>query len=1018
MTVLTPLPGMGQAVFDRTVARTKADGSKESWLDVAERMAYGNLLLDRRQARGSVLAEYVEMRNAIASGTLLMSGRHQQHGDSEQHHKPAELHTNCLRYSTLVPTIEYGVAQLGDLVGKRVTIRARDGIWREAIVRSFGRQQINKISFSATNGSVSKSAPLEVFATPNHRWFLEDGTTTSRLQVGDVIGEVPSPNSVDNEAVVHGLVFGDGGSHKARQNADYPLASQGRSYCSIRLCGQRKREYLQYFDNYTVKYPPHAEGDPVVYVGRKNYKDLPFTTDPEYIAGFIHGWWLADGRKNERNATTIYSTRKDAVDWLVAHCAYAGYVCVSLRVMERKPGDGSYANGKPLYVVRLSKNAKRRVRSIEYVGEEDVYCVTEPVTGGFVLANGLLTGNCSTAAASFMSLMLLLSGCGVGRSYDDAMMTVNWNFMPNLTCVLSRAHPDYTGVFPTLEEVGGAEDKIYVRVEDSREGWARSLEILEGLTFERNFANEHLVLDFSDVRPKDAPIRGMQNRPASGPVPLMYAFLEAKKVKGKHMHAWEQNMRIDHAFAACVAVGGVRRAARIAIKHWRDNDILEFIDIKTHGGLWSANNSVGVDAEFWEDVKREDSWAQRVFNATTYAAYEHGTGEPGFLNIDRLNFVRGQDGFTDGDYVGNERYEVTKPGKRVLAAAAAAARKLKYPVIVNPCSEISLSVLGGYCTLASCAPYFADTLEQATRAFELAARALVRVNLMPALYHREVARTNRIGVGFTGIFEFAWKFWQLSFRDLIADYDMLMSNGPEGARAYPFWEWMASARVATEAAADELSDALGVVRPHSVTMVAPTGTISKVFGLTEGAHLPAFREYLRWVQFQHGDPLIEEYRAKGYLVMDDVPAGTSDSYRDVSLVGFPTRMLIRTLGIPDEQFVTASEATMEEQFQWLTLLEKYWLGPRGNQVSYTMKYVRGQLSYQHYVALVSKWMPKVRCVSVLPTDAWETTVEKYGYAPEEPITADAYARIESNIQRATEVVTHDELQCASGACPI
>jgi hypothetical protein len=37
----------------------------------------------------------------------------------------------------------------------------------------------------------------------------------------------------------------------------------------------------------------------------------------------------------------------------------------------------------------------------------------------------------------------------------------------------------------------------------------------------------------------------------------------------------------------------------------------------------------------------------------------------------------------------------------------------------------------------------------------------------------------------------------------------------------------------------------------------PAGTTSKLFGLTEGAHLPSMREYLRWVQFRNGDPLIE-----------------------------------------------------------------------------------------------------------------------------------------------------------------
>ena len=56
----------------------------------------------------------------------------------------------------------------------------------------------------------------------------------------------------------------------------------------------------------------------------------------------------------------------------------------------------------------------------------------------------------------------------------------------------------------------------------------------------------------------------------------------------------------------------------------------------------------------------------------------------------------------------------------------------------------------------------------------------------------------------------------------------------------------------------------------------PAGTTSKLFGLTEGAHLPARRQYLRWVQFKGArdgatgvwrtgsDPLLVDYEARGY----------------------------------------------------------------------------------------------------------------------------------------------------------
>src|SRR5271166_6354558 len=85
-------------------------------------------------------------------------------------------------------------------------------------------------------------------------------------------------------------------------------------------------------------------------------------------------------------------------------------------------------------------------------------------------------------------------------------------------------------------------------------------------------------------------------------------------------------MVVDHALAECVLVGGARRAARMSTKFWSDPTVLEFITVKRplefigktveeilairsgsanapQGFLYSSNNSVTVDAEFWRLVK-------------------------------------------------------------------------------------------------------------------------------------------------------------------------------------------------------------------------------------------------------------------------------------------------------------------------------------------------------------------------------------------------------------------------------
>lgn len=666
-----------------------------------------------------------------------------------------------------------------------------------------------------------------------------------------------------------------------------------------------------------------------------------------------------------------------------------------------------------------------------------------------------MLANCSTAAASFIKFYLLLNGSGVGRSYDDALMVVDWDFMPELVCALDADHPDYEDRFMTPDEAIRRLRKegrtiTYYLVPDSREGWAKAVEIMERMAFERTHKDSVLLLDFSKVRPKGSPIGGMQNRPASGPIPLMDALLACHAVKGQGMEPWEQAMRIDHELAACVAVGGARRAARIAIKNWRDPGIFKFIDIKEQGGLWSANNSIAVDAEFWSAVESayaklasdefavrltdDEMQALRVFEAATKAQYEHGTGEPGFINIDRLNTnEEGLERYADGKFTHGFKYRVDPMTEQVLLKKVyEGLLRSRYKFVVNPCGEVVLLATGGYCVIADVVPFFADDLDQARDAFLAATRALIRTNRMQSLYQKEVERTNRIGVGMTGIQEFAWKFFGLTFRDLIADFDLLINipdhcdvcglaecsycrpfGEAEEPKAWKFWRWLRETRKAVEAEADRYSDELGVTRPHTVTTIKPAGTTSKLFLLTEGAHLPARTEFLRWVQFQKGDPLIAEYEAKGY------PTQEVEQYPDVVMVGFPTQPMICRLGIPRERLVTASEATMEEQYKWVQLLEKFWLGPRGNQISYTLKYDREAVSLGEYRDIIRKNQPHVRAISVMPASDWRKTKEVYGYVPEEPISLEEFQAIEARIaERAEETISLEDLRCEAGACPL
>lgn len=944
--------------------------------------------------------------------------------------------------------------------------------------------------------------------------------------------------------------------------------------------------------------------------------------------------------------------------------------------------------------------------------------------------------NCSTAMASFLEFWLLMKGSGVSRLYDADMCRVNWDNMPNTRFVLEGpdqwdmgGHPDYQDWIENARDArhkydSESEDVRWFTVEDSAEGWVKVVEVLETAAWQCKHKDKLFIFDFSQVRAKGTPIKGQQNRPASGPVPLIQALLQVAGIKGAGMRPWKQAMFVDHYLAACVAVGGVRRAARLAAKTWRDRDVFEFIDIKRGGFLRTANNSVVLDEEFWEHAKSpKPSHARRVFEAMLSSGYFDGTGEPGFVNAhliswdstgvsdlhidtlfgkevaDRLSmhprtmemlgytlevakkkrypFLPNpcQPGFatvltpegirtfddidvgsviwsgkrwtkvinkvatgtkpvyryrtTAGAFVGTENHRVVEKGVKIEVAHAkgidacrgelpsaddvldlqdvmdgwvlgdgsvhAASNNLVYlcvgrgdgciheelgalvtrprdgikpgvwevsttvtseelpltydrqvptrflqggstkirgflrglyaangsvcggrvtlkaasfhvicavqemlssigiqsyyttnrahpvtfsngtymckesydlnitgqhrelfrqligfvhagkqerldeairvttkhpkptstfaiksrellgdfPVyditveadehtywtggtLVSNCGEIVLACWGAYCVIADICLANAQDRQEVVEAGREMAKFLVRANQMPTLYAAEVKRTNRIGVSLTGIHEFAYTQFGHTWNDLVNENSAI-------------WGFLDNVRQEIQDAAYEYSDQLGVTRPHTLTTIKPSGTVGKVMNCTEGAHLPAYGHYLRWVQYSIGSADLLDLQARGYPVKD-----VSASYPGHVVVGFPTELPIGKLMGTD--LVVAGDATPEEQYKWLQNIEKFWLGARGNQVSYTLKYNPKKVPFEQFTWMMLEYQSTVRCCSVMAQD---DDYSAYAYVPEERINATQYAELMSKIDSVqVEAYDEDALSCAGGACPI
>jgi hypothetical protein len=263
----------------------------------------------------------------------------------------------------------------------------------------------------------------------------------------------------------------------------------------------------------------------------------------------------------------------------------------------------------------------------------------------------------------------------------------------------------------------------------------------------------------------------------------------------------------------------------------------------------------------------------------------------------------------------------------------------------------------------------------------------------------------------------------VGFKDLVdPDFEQLERvNDPEQnwfnatgnrdprVRAAKFWRTLEEIQKAITAEAISYSKELGVNVPHTMLTIKPAGTTSKLFGLTEGWHLPSMAFYLRWVQFRYDDPLVVKYLNAGY------PVRELTTYEGTCIVGFPTAPVIAQI-MPANQLVTAGEATPEDQYKWLQLGEKYWLGDKyDNQISYTLKYDPEVVDLKHFTEMLRKYQRTIKCCSVMP----QTSETSYEYLPEEQITKAKYEDILHNIQSVmNEEIDKAHIDCSTGACPI
>lgn len=577
----------------------------------------------------------------------------------------------------------------------------------------------------------------------------------------------------------------------------------------------------------------------------------------------------------------------------------------------------------------------------------------------------------------------LMEGGGVGANYSNKYLDHYTIFnLVRVHIVCSPEHENYKDLLEAglLSSEFSSEYQGAWEIEDSREGWVFALrETIDKATafepkgFEQDSStaqyNVSLVYDVSNIRPAGKRIKTFGGTSA-GPVPFAKMM---KAIAHRLNDGWQDGfsgplaMEMDHEIATCVVSGNVRRSARMSQMHWKDPNIFWFLRCKEDSlGHWSTNISVEIDGEFIDSLQKFDSRAAQVYQEIVRGMLTNG--EPGIWNSEYSN--------------------LHEPNKIVAT---------------NPCGEIALEPWEncnlGHINLDS----FVRTdgsidYDGCARAHKLMARFLIRAtfgDISDPKTKDVVLRNRRIGLGHFG------------YAGFVAKQEILFSESWKIPAIIAFLKDM---KAEVDDACTKYCHELRIPVPVKNTTVAPTGTIAKLAGRTEGIH-PAFARYfIRRIRYSTIDESqrqrLEEYVAQGFRVVEDpmVP--------NTMVVEIPTKEALveelEKLGIHEGYLQSADEIGFKDMLEVQAMYQTYWAD---NAVSFTVNIDPQVFTENSLARMLMPYLSILKGTTIFPE-------KSFVLPPYERVTKETYDALWASQGGLTMVSDGVDESCMNGACPV
>lgn len=481
-------------------------------------------------------------------------------------------------------------------------------------------------------------------------------------------------------------------------------------------------------------------------------------------------------------------------------------------------------------------------------------------------------------------------------------------------------------------------------VDDSREGWVEALRTLLNSYFGAPTGCPPVpVFDYSKVRPKGSPVGFGGN--ASGPEPLkemlesVQAVLEKCAIYGGRLLSTDI-VDIMNLIGRCIVSGNIRRSAEIAFgfpddKLFQEMKNKEKYPDENASHRWAANHSIMCE--------QGQDYAAILDNTS-------GVDELGIMWLDNARRYSRMGGEADNADMG------------VMGA--------------NPCAEQSLEDKE-LCCLVELFPSRHESYYELLKTLKYAylyAKTVTTIPVHDTTTNAIIKRNRRIGCSMTGI------------------QQALVKHGTA------LYDWCDDGYAYLKALDAHYSEWFGIPRSIKLTSVKPSGSVSKLPGVTSGIHFPPAEHYFQRIRFASDSEYVEPYRAAGYECEDLSPGEPN-----TTAIKFPVSVAHFSRSEDD--------VSPWEQAIHAVKMQRHWAD---NQVSITVKFDKEKRDELEHICRMVEG--DLKAISFFP----RSNTHGFHAPPWEPATkeeVDEYRRQLSPVMLESHH-EKDELYCSNDSCEI